>query len=144
MKSASSSNLRPKGILTGAISVTDNAPGSPQKLPLSGTGTFVQLKPTSVNFGNQPVHTTSVPKYITLTNQGTGTINISSIVSSGTDSGDFTVTNNCGKSVAVGASCTIKVTFTPSAQGQRTADVAIGDDGGGSPQTVPLTGVGTP
>jgi len=150
LKSGASCNItvifkpRAKGILNGDISVTDNAPDSPQKLPLTGTGTFVQLKPTNINFGDQPINTTSLPKYITFTNQGTATVNISSIVSSGADSGDFAVTNNCGASVAVGASCFIKVTFTPLAQGQRMADVLITDDGGGSPQNVPLLGRGTP
>jgi hypothetical protein len=135
-----------KGTLRGTISVTDNAPGSPQTVPLTGTGTFVQLKPTTINFGNQPVNTTSLPKYITLTNQGTATVNFtgSGITIAGSDEGDFAETTNCSSSLAVGASCMIKVTFTPSAQGQRTADVSISDDGGGSPQMVPLRGTGTP
>jgi hypothetical protein len=135
-----------KGTQTGDVSVTDNAPGSPQKLPSTGTGTYVQLSPASVNFGNQPINTTSNPKYITLTNKGSGAVNFtgSGITITGTDEGDFAQTNNCGSSVASGGSCKIKVTFTPLAQGQRTADVSISDDGGGSPQTVPLMGTGTP
>lgn len=137
---------RNKGTLNGAISVTDNAPGSPQKVPLTGTGTYVRLYPTSVNFGNQPIHTTSPPKYITLTNKGSATVNFtgSGITITGTNAGDFAETNDCGNSVASGAICHIKVTFTPSAQGQRTASVSISDDGGGSPQMVPLRGTGTP
>jgi hypothetical protein len=135
-----------KGTLTGAISITDNAPGSPQKVPLSGTGTYVQLKPTSENFGTQPIHTTSLPRYITFTNKGSGPVNFTGtgISITGSDQGDFAETNNCGTSVASGASCKIRVTFTPSALGKRTADVSLSDDGGGSPQTVPLTGTGTP
>jgi hypothetical protein len=135
-----------KGTLNGAISITDNGPGSPQTVPLSGTGTYVQLSPARVNFGNQPVHTTSLPKYITLTNKGSSTVNFtgSGITITGTNAGDFAEQNNCGNSVASGASCKIKVTFTPSQQGKRTADVSVSDDGGGSPQMVPLTGTGTP
>jgi hypothetical protein len=135
-----------KGVLTGAISVTDNAPGSPQQVPLTGTGTYVQLSPASVNFGNQPINSTSLPKYITFVNKGSGPVNFTGtgISITGTDQGDFAETNNCGTSVPSGGNCKIKVTFTPSALGQRTADVSISDDGGGSPQTVPLTGTGTP
>jgi hypothetical protein len=135
-----------KGVLTGAISVTDNAPGSPQQVPLTGTGTYVQLSPASVNFGNQPLNSTSLPKYITFVNKGSGPVNFTGtgISITGTDQGDFAETNNCGTSVPSGGNCKIKVTFTPSALGQRTADVSISDDGGGSPQTVPLTGTGTP
>ena len=58
------------GTLTGSVSVNDNAPGNPQKVTLKGTGTYIQLTPTSVNFGNQPVGAKSLPKTITLTNKG--------------------------------------------------------------------------
>jgi len=135
-----------KGPLSGSISITDNAPGSPQSVPLSGTGTFVQLTPTTLNFGTQPVNTTSVPKYITLVNKGDATVNFTGtgISITGADPGDFAQQNNCGTSVPSGGNCRIKVTFTPTQQGKRSADVSVSDDGGGSPQTVPLTGTGTP
>jgi hypothetical protein len=40
-----------KGIRTGTLSITDNAPGSPQTVLLSGTGTVVELNPASLSFG---------------------------------------------------------------------------------------------
>jgi hypothetical protein len=132
-----------KGIFHGTVSVTDNAPGSPQKVPLTGTGTYVQLVPTKLNFGTQPVGTRSLPKRITLTNKGGITVNISGIAITGAAAGDFAETNTCGKSVAAGASCFIKVTFKPLVKGRRTADVSVYDNGGGSPQEVGLTGTGT-
>ena len=132
-----------KGVFHGGVSVTDNALGSPQKVPLTGTGTFVQLVPTKLNFGTQPVGTRSLPKRITLTNKGGAAVNIISISITGINAKDFAETNTCGKSVASGASCFIKVTFKPLAKGKRTADVSISDDDGGSPQKVGLTGTGT-
>jgi hypothetical protein len=132
-----------KGIFHGTVSVTDNAPGSPQKVPLAGTGTFVQLVPTKLNFGTQPVGTRSLAKKITLTNKGSVTVNISGIAITGTDAGDFAETNTCGKSVASGASCFIKVTFKPLVKGKRTAEVSVYDNGGGSPQQANLIGTGT-
>jgi hypothetical protein len=96
-----------------------------------------------VNFGTQPVGTKSLPKTITLTNKGSVAVNISGISITGTDPSDFAQTNTCGKSVAAGGSCFIKVTFKPLAKGERTADVSMSDDGGGSPQKVSLTGTGT-
>jgi hypothetical protein len=132
-----------KGVFNGALSVTDNAPGSPQKVPLTGTGTFVQLTPAKLNFGTQPVGTRSLAKKITLTNKGDSVVKITDIVITGTDAGDFAETNTCGKSVASGASCFIKVTFKPLVKGKRTADVSVYDNGGGSPQEVGLTGTGT-
>lgn len=92
-----------KGVLEGSLQVTDNAPGSPQKVPLRGTGTYVQLRPTQLNFGVQPVGTKSLPKTIALTNQGHETLNITSITITGTDASDFAETNNCGHQVASGS-----------------------------------------
>ena len=97
-----------KGVFHGAVSVMDNAPGSPQKVPLTGTRTFVQLIPTELNFGTQPVGTRSLAKKITLTNKGSATVDISGIAITGNDAGDFAETNTCGKSVASGASCFIQ------------------------------------
>lgn len=121
----------------------DNAPGSPQKVPLTGTTTFVQLIPAKLNFGTQPVGTKSLPKRITLTNKGGVTVNIKGIAITGAGAGDFAETNTCGKTVAAGASCFIKVTFKPLVKGKRTANVSVYDDGGGSPQKAKLVGTGT-
>jgi hypothetical protein len=132
-----------KGVLHGSVNVTDNAAGSPQKVPLTGTATFVNLVPTKLNFGTQPVGTRTPPKRITLTNKGDGPVKINSIAITGADAGDFAETNNCGKQVASGANCFIKVTFKPLKKGKRTANVSISDDGGGSPQKVELLGTGT-
>ncbi len=132
-----------KGLFHSAVSVTDNAPGSPQNVPLTGTGTFMQLIPTTLNFGTQPVGTRSLAKKITLTNKGGAAVNITSISITGIDAKDFAETNTCGKSVASGASCFIKVTFKPLAKGKRTADVSVYDNGGGSPQQAMLIGTGT-
>jgi hypothetical protein len=61
---------------------------------------------------------------------------------SGTNSGDFAQTNTCGTSVGPGKSCTINVTFTPSAKSGRTTTIDIKDNGGAFPQTVALSGTG--
>jgi hypothetical protein len=131
------------GPLTGSISITDNAPGSPQTVTLKGTGTSVQLTPQNTNFGTQPVGTTSLAKTITLSNKGHVTVNITSIAITGVNAGDFSQTNTCGTSVASGASCFIKVKFKPTVTGTRSAMVSVTDNGGGSPQKVGLTGTGT-
>jgi hypothetical protein len=60
----------------------------------------------------------------------------------GTNPGDFSETNTCGTSVAAKGTCSINVTFKPTASGTRSANVSIADVGGGSPQTVALTGSG--
>jgi hypothetical protein len=134
---------RNQGLLNGTITVSDNAPGNSQQVPLTGTGTFVQLVPGDVHFGTQPVGTKSIAKTIRLTNKGDFAVNIQSILITGADAGDFAETNNCGPQIASGASCYIKATFEPLQKGKRTANVSLADDGGGSPQQAGLVGFGT-
>jgi hypothetical protein len=132
------------GTLAGSVSITDDASGSPQEITLAGTGTDVQLAPTSLSFGNQPVGKKSLAKKVTLSNKASIAVSITGISITGTDKGNFAQTNTCVKSVAAGGSCFIEVTFEPSADGKRTADVSVSDNGGGSPQEVSLAGTGTP
>ena len=106
-----------------------------------GGGPAVSLVPTSLKWGKFFVGVKSGAKSITLTNTGTATLNISSI----TASGDFaikTVKKSCGSTVAAGASCLIKVTFTPTQLGLRTGQVTINDDAPDTPQHVSLSGTG--
>ncbi len=128
--------------ITGSVTVTDNATGSPQSLPLTGTGTYVILTPSSMNFGTVTVGKKSAPQVATFTNTAKFTLPIQSLTITGTNSTDFSETNTCGTSVAPGASCTISVTFKPTTSGVRTASVSVADGGGGSPQLVALTGTG--
>jgi hypothetical protein len=133
------------GNRTASVSITDNAPGSPQAVSLSGTGTApaTSLSATSLTFASQSVSTTSAAQTVTLSNTGGAALSITSLAITGTNAGDFAQTNTCGSSVAAGASCTISVTFTPTASGSRTASVSITDNVPGSPQTVSLSGTGT-
>lgn len=109
----------------------------------SSTGVPVaSLSPTSVSFGNQNLNTTSAAQVVVLTNTGAASMSISSIAISGTNSSNFARTTTCGVSLAIGASCNISVTFTPSAAGTRTATLSVTDNATGSPHTVSLTGVG--
>src|SRR5580700_8309438 len=84
----------------------------------------VKLSPTMLSFGNQMVAVSSSPLPITLTNTGTASLSVSNIKISGGNHGDFSQTNNCGSSLAVNASCTINVTFTPTKTGSRVSTVS--------------------
>ena len=131
-----------EGPAKGTLSVSDDATGSPQKVSLSGVGTVVTFSPVGVNFGDQKVGTSSPGVPVTLFNKGRTTLSITGITITGTNAGDFSQKNNCGQSVPAGGHCTITVTFTPTATGQRSAAISVSDDGGGSPQLVPLAGTG--
>jgi hypothetical protein len=125
-----------------SISISDNAGGTPQTLILTGVGTAASLSPTSLTFASQPVDTSSPAQTVTLTNTGSGTLNLWQIAIVGTNAGDFSKTTTCGSDLGGGANCTVSVTFKPTATGARTATLLFGDDGGGSPQAVSLAGTG--
>ena len=127
------------------INIVDNAAGSPQTVSLSGTGTAsaVSLAPAALAFSGQLVGTMSSAQAVTLTNHGNGTLSISGITISGSNSGDFAQTNTCGSSVNAGGNCSINITFKPSANGARSATLNVSDNAAGSPQTVTLSGTGT-
>ncbi|HXM63383.1 MAG TPA: FG-GAP-like repeat-containing protein [Terriglobales bacterium] len=133
------------GLLTGAITITDNTKVSPVAIPLSGTGVngpFLTPYPSRVNFSPQDQGTSSTPATIMLVNTGNAPLSLSSVSITGADAPDFRQKNACGSALAVGASCSVNVTFTPTAGGSRTASLSITDSAPGSPQSVSLSGTG--
>lgn len=98
------------------------------------------FNPAGLVFSAQSLQTTSQPQTVTLTN-GDKVYSISSITLAGNDPGDFAETTTCPiGSLNVGATCTLTVTFTPTAQGIRKASLTINDNAPGSPHIVNLTG----
>jgi hypothetical protein len=130
-----------RGSFSAVLSITDDATGSPQTVALRGTGVapVASLSATSLSFAAQLVGTTSATQAVTLSNVGDSRLNISSIAASG----DFSQSNNCGASLAAGASCSVTITFTPTTAGLRNGTISIMDDAfNGSPQTVSVAGTG--
>lgn len=98
------------------------------------------LSPATLGFGSQAMGTTTA-ETVTLTNTGGSPLAISRIAIA--DGGaDFSQTNDCPATMAAGGSCSIHVTFAPSATGVRTGSLTVTDDAGGSPQAVSLSGAG--
>jgi len=81
------------------------------------------LAPQNLAFGNVTVGSHSNAQTATLSNTGNAALSITSINFFGSDPGSFSETNNCGASLAAGASCSITVTCTPSAEGPLSADL---------------------
>ena len=132
------------GDRAGTLSVNDDAAGSPQTAALTGTGTapVATISPTTLNFGGQSVGTTSAVQTVTLTNTGNQSLSLTSVTVTGKNAGDFTQSNTCASTIAAGSSCTVNVTFTPTAAGTRTANLTFTDNGPGSPQVASLGGIG--
>ena len=131
------------GTLTAMVSITDNAVGSPQNVPLTGMGLAVKITPVALNFGSQKLHTVSPPMTATLTNDGNGPLTFQSIAIAGPARGDFSESNTCGSSIPGHASCTIVVRFVPTQTGLRKAHVSVSDSGGDSPQRLSISGTGS-
>ncbi len=131
------------GARTGRVTIVDNAAGSPHVIRLFGTGSsgsapVISFSSVSVNFGNQANGTTSAARAVTVTNTGTATLNITNLAVSG----EFAA-SGCLTSLAPGAACTLSITFTPTALGNRTGRVTLTDNAAGSPHVIRLFGKGT-
>jgi hypothetical protein len=133
-----------QGQTSGSISIKDSASSNPQIIDLIGYGTVVGFTPLTLAFAPQKVGTTSSPQKIQVTNTGDVPLNFTYFFYiDGQNWHDFAETNTCGSQLAAGATCTISVTFSPQSTGTRKAYVVVTDDGGGSPQTLKLSGTGT-
>ena len=101
----------------------------------------ISLNPVALTFASQQVGTASATQTITVTNTGSSSL----VVSSVTTSGDFSETNQClGSPVAQGASCTVQVSFLPSATGSRTGLLTVFGNVPGGQATASLSGTATP
>jgi Cep192 domain 4/Beta-propeller repeat len=128
---------------SGTFSLTDNAAGSPHLIKVYGNGvttaTAVTVTPTSLAFGDVTVGKVSAAQTVTITNTGTQTLTFTTLQATS----DYAETDNCASSTLnVGQSCTVSVTFTPTASGGRNGALAINDNATGSPQAVALSGTG--
>jgi Galactose oxidase, central domain/Abnormal spindle-like microcephaly-assoc'd, ASPM-SPD-2-Hydin/Thrombospondin type 3 repeat len=99
---------------------------------------LVTLSPFRLTFGNQQVGTTGNPQTLTLTNSGTATLDVTSIVASG----DFVQTSTCGTSLVAGGTCSINISFSPTELAARPGAITITDNAPRSPQSIALSGTG--
>src|SRR5262249_29461702 len=131
------------GVRHGTLTFTDSAPTSQQTVTLTGTGTQISLSPISLNFGTVAVGTTSAAKSTIVANVGTTPVTFSAISVAGTNPGDYQISaSTCSTSLGGGQRCVLSVRFKPTAAGTRKAALRVVDNGGGSPQTASLNGVG--
>jgi hypothetical protein len=134
------------GPVTDQITISDDAAASPQTVTLTGAGVTsggtISVSPTSLTFAAQTVGQTSSAQTVQVANTGNTAVTISSI----TATGDFAEADTCGNLPAVlnvGTSCSISVTFTPTASGSRSGSIAIKDDAISSSQSIALSGTGS-
>src|SRR4051812_43561780 len=119
--------------------------GTPPPPPPPTGAPAVTFTPASLTFGAQAIGTTSAAQSITVANTGTANLFVNSAQTRGADPLDFTqVGDGCsGLTLAPGTSCSVSITFSPTATGARSASFILTDNAAASPQTVPISGTGT-
>jgi hypothetical protein len=128
------------GTITGTLSIASSASTLPLVVALTGVGeqSHMQILPASLSFGSIAVN---APASLSLTLSNNGTSPITGIALAIT--GDYAVTVPCPvTTLAVGGSCGVTVTFTPSTTGARNGTLTVTSSDATSPDAVPLTGSG--
>jgi hypothetical protein len=124
-----------------------DAAGSAHAVALSGNGAIlpasaVALSATSLTFADRTIGTASASQLVTVTNSGNAPLRVGFVTLAGANAPDFTAAGCAGLTLLPGESCSIGVTFTPSAVGARSAGLSIASDAAASPHTVALSGNG--
>ncbi len=110
------------------------------------------VAPTSLDFGTVLIPNTSAAKMVTLTNNTNAAIAFTSAIAYNGNppanppvpSTDYAATSTCGGGIPFGTTntCTVSVTFKPSAVGPEPATLVLTDGDSTSPQNITLTGTG--
>jgi streptogramin lyase len=115
------------------------ASSAAKSVSLTGIGTLVAVSPTALSFGTVPTSDHPTPLTVTVSNPGVSAAGIASVTLKG--AAVYRLKNPCPTTLAVGASCTVTVTFTPQTNKYYTGTLTI-TDGSGTAQKVTITGTG--
>jgi hypothetical protein len=140
------------GSRSASYAILSTAPDSPQTVRLSGTGLAVSSNPLTASPSSVAFTQFGMPTTVTLTNYGTGTINIADInVHNGGSSSDsvnhWSQYNNCGSSLLAQSVCTVTVVANDlqanrtgaSPPAVLTGSLTIVNDSSSGTLTLPLT-----
>ncbi len=144
--------FKPDSALTfnGSIVITPgHKGGSPISIGVSGIGTpsnssqtqtfVLSASATNLDFGNLLVGT-STSQPFTLTNTGTGSVNVSQVAATGAG---FTITGFPGAvTLAAGQSLSLSANFTPASVGAALGSISVVSNATNSPLTISLSGTG--
>jgi hypothetical protein len=120
----------------GTLSIPSSAGNQTVTLAGTGLGGVISPSPASLAFGYIMPGQSSVAQSVTLTNSGNATASSLAI----TAPTGYSKTSNCGTSLAAGASCSISVTFSPSAQQSYGGALQVVSNTG--TQSISLSGAG--
>jgi hypothetical protein len=92
--------------------------------------------------GSQPQGTASAVQRVTVANNGSAPLVVSSTTVTGTDQADYLVFNECQTPIEPGDSCAIAVRFNPQASGSSSASLSLQTNALVSPSSIALSGAG--
>lgn len=128
------------------LAIDSDAPSAPHHVTLAGMATqpIASPEPASVSFGNVSVGATTPALTVQIRNSGTAPLAVSGVTLGGANAAEFGIdSETCtAGTVAVGETCAIDVTFSPSAGGARAATLRVANDGPTDPVDVALSGSG--
>lgn len=128
----------------GSIVITSDAVFSPRSYPLDGEGASLGwpvFDPPFVQFATRDVGTTSEPKTITVTNEGTGPLRITEVSIFSPDE-TFTQTNDCARVLELSERCSISVRFTPHRAATELMHLSVSTDASSLQSFIWLRGTG--
>lgn len=133
------------GALSGLVNVVTNDATGAYQIPLQATGiqSQISLSPGALAFGDTLVGVQAAAKSLTVTNDGTAPLRISTVTIAGANADQFPSTSNtCGNPVAPGNTCTISASARPTSVGAKSANIEIVSNAPTSATLAPLTVTG--
>ena len=125
----------------GSASVVAHGVQRDAHILLTPSGSGLVFDSASNDFGSVPLAQMSQPFTFTATNIGIDQTGAPTVTIDGANGDDFTFTTDCNNPVDASATCTVAVTFAPSAVGARSATLHLTATPGGE-ATAMLTGTG--
>jgi hypothetical protein len=134
-------NASSSGVRSGTLNILSDAATSLEFISLIGTTTPspLTITPTALNFGTVNVGANDTLS-ATVTNNAATPVMFIGVATTGDYSTSRGTCPANGATLAAGSSCTLNVTFAPSAIGTRTGTLSLTNDATQLPLTVSLTG----
>lgn len=135
-----------------SIVISSNAFSSPNSIVLTGLGVLTDLpvlawsgSPSTLDFSSVELGSTAAGSPLVLVNNGPGAVTVSAFGLAGANADSFSVGGGTcigGVTLAAGASCTVIVTFVPTAAGPQSASLLVASSGS-NPPDIALSGTGS-
>ncbi len=130
------------GSRSGMLTIASDGTPATATAGLAGVGAApgnLSLSPTSLVFGSVVIHTSSAAQSITAHNSGGVAVSLGPAAISGAG---YSMTGNCGSSLAAGASCTVQIVLTPPTTGDLPGSFSLPGQYSGPTATASLDGQG--